>query len=548
MSNTIYGLPQKFVSDYLMQIEANKQNHFLIEACADLIEAVSKYDRTLDDRDEIIEEMGHTILSCAVVSRQLDIREKDILDVITKLGAKKGVILQRPVVISSVERDFNGMTLKFDLSLQEQEDIYRNRRLIYQLNDAERHLREIIFEDIADDEHADDVCIDTYGCTVDEMCDPNSEHHALYYLVNRFNDLADEDTAINDTWRIIIREMLAQYKTGHMEADAIAAGAGGASFIDQKVESEAEANMRRQLIALIEEDLSTDASETLNAKYICFNTPLTIDDWVVLDTFITDELEKAANCGHGFTELNAFAGHLAKAFCKTNYAQEHSITNYVVINPDERTPFYQRTVNMDGLPAIPEADKKLIALRDTDGKAAYFMCFNQALTNDAWTQLETLMASININDIPDDTYSDALSTFGQYAIAKFIKTEWAKTNGYFNGSVFQADARAAYWSFTPVLTNQPSDAPIIPSAAALETTLPDGATRSATFTFADNIDPTHRSGFIVLVQQILDETAMINTSTTTTVSEEIMQAAAKYLPMGRDSIKTLSVHETGHIL
>ena len=90
MEDTIFGISRESIDNYLELFAHDKQANILKEECAELIVALSKFERnpTHVTKSGIIEEMSHVLISCAVVSNIYDITQTDISNEVAKKDAK----------------------------------------------------------------------------------------------------------------------------------------------------------------------------------------------------------------------------------------------------------------------------------------------------------------------------------------------------------------------------------------------------------------------------------------------------------------------------
>ena len=111
------------------------------------------------------------------------------------------------------------------LSDAELESAYRLKEQRYLLEDAERHLYELVgyepeaeegTEEAADNETANQQFIDAYGFSISEAVNRSSDFFQLDYMVDLFQDKRDCNVPENDVWEIVAKACLASLKKGEV--------------------------------------------------------------------------------------------------------------------------------------------------------------------------------------------------------------------------------------------------------------------------------------------------------------------------------------------
>lgn len=111
------------------------------------------------------------------------------------------------------------------LSDVELESAYRLKEQRYLLEDAERHLYELVgyepdaeegTEEAADNETANQQFIDAYGFSISEAVNRSSDFFQLDYMVDLFQDKRDCNVPENDVWEIVAKACLASLKKGEV--------------------------------------------------------------------------------------------------------------------------------------------------------------------------------------------------------------------------------------------------------------------------------------------------------------------------------------------
>lgn len=130
-----------------------------------------------------------------------------------------------PPELPDIVRELGGVKLVFQLNDHELEAIFKYLNLFYLCQDAAEALFHVLYPDGRDTgearEGSGDPVADTYGCTYEDMCDPDrSEFYILSYLVQQFL-LADTDTIPqSETWAAVIQKTLSAWLAHKAERDA----------------------------------------------------------------------------------------------------------------------------------------------------------------------------------------------------------------------------------------------------------------------------------------------------------------------------------------
>lgn len=282
-----------------------------------------------------------------------------------------------------IKRNFNGLELTIELTHDEADAIYQNIRNQKRLQDARRYLLDAIYDGIAADASAEQRIVDTYGCSADDMCDASSPHYALAYLVSRFVEMADEDTADTETWHGIITDYLSFCKTGKQEADKATAPSESKTMPDEKPSTRCDAgketahtaNASKKLVLLT----CSDSSKTL---YLEFNRPLNRAAFLAFETCLTRELNLFSNTGRSLTDnLKDVITNVCIRFFKTPAAKAYGLTSADIYkNAPDDAPFWKKTVfvnkaNENSL----KVSQNIVCLTDTDTKERVYIVFNRGL-------------------------------------------------------------------------------------------------------------------------------------------------------------------------
>lgn len=337
-----------------------------------------------------------------------------------------------------IKRNFNGLELVIELTHDETDAIYQSIRNQKRLQDARRYLLDAIYDGITADASAEQRIVDTYGCSADDMCDKSSPHYALAYLVSRFVEMADEDTADTETWRSIITDYLSFCKTGKQEADKATAPSESKTMPDEKPAARCDAgketahtaNASKKLVLLT----FSDSSKTL---YLEFNRPLNRAAFLAFETCLTRELNLFSNTGRSLTDnLKDIITNVCIRFFKTPAAKAYGLTSADIYkNTPNDTPFWKKTVFVNKPDEnLPKVSQNVVCLTNTDTKERVYIVFNrglisgdfQVLSNyvDIFTRAAKLQQKRNGPvETPD------MKRFATAVAQNFIRSKQADRNG-----------------------------------------------------------------------------------------------------------------------
>lgn len=124
-----------------------------------------------------------------------------------------------------IVRNLGGVTLSFQLTEQEQAELFRCMNLFCLAQDAAEALHQYLFPDGEPTEEAktetEDGLMQTYGCLYEDMCDPDrSEFYILPYLVEQFLKADDPSKPQADTWNQTISDAMALWRKHRAEREA----------------------------------------------------------------------------------------------------------------------------------------------------------------------------------------------------------------------------------------------------------------------------------------------------------------------------------------
>lgn len=222
-----------------------------------------------------------------------------------------------PPELPEIIRELGGVKLTFRLTDHELEAIFKYLNLFYLCQDAAEALFHALYPNGRNTgeprDGSGDPVADTYGCTYEDMCDPNrSEFYLLSYLVQQFL-LADTDTVPqSETWATVIQQTLSTWLANKAERDA-----------DRVKPKQSRIPPDPTLVQVFE---NGDEEPVM----IRFNNPLDAQACEKLDAVITDVFTQSLREDPD-TPLSVIALHAGSRFLNEQQAVMRSITSVELV-------------------------------------------------------------------------------------------------------------------------------------------------------------------------------------------------------------------------